>query len=284
MFPARARKAHQLSDNVELCSVYAFFGLSDREIIENPAYHDVIEGFKFRKLELELFLRMFRARDQDRYDIADIEAYAAASPEWDWKLVAELNRRAAHGRSRLTVRNIARLGRKAAQRASARMRVLVPSLVRSAVGTDRRAKASFANSVLRSTDIGALLASQFEGSRFKRYDILTRLAALRSIDAGVPDGIAEYDRMQRLRASLQSRSGFVGLLKNMRERGFFRPLPAACFARRPDHRRCASTGCRAPPRNRATSRPLRPTERRRFRSRLVCGEWFCSGISRRSGC
>lgn len=70
---------------------YDIFGIRDEEIVSNPRYHTVVDGFKITRLELVLSLKYAQGRLKDRADIRAIEESGYVdSDTWDWDLVHTL--------------------------------------------------------------------------------------------------------------------------------------------------------------------------------------------------
>ena len=65
-------------------------GLSDNEIIGNPRYHQVIDGFKVNRLEIEFVDRIFVKYPKRKKDVILIKNNYQNIPNWDWELVIDL--------------------------------------------------------------------------------------------------------------------------------------------------------------------------------------------------
>ena len=57
------------------------------ELIENEDYHDVFDGLKVAKFELEFSHKLHRNWPKDEHDIAQIERTITKDPDWNWDLV-----------------------------------------------------------------------------------------------------------------------------------------------------------------------------------------------------
>lgn len=66
---------------------YAKFGISDREVVHDSTYHELVDGFKLTRLELVVSLKYAQARKKDREDVQAIsDRGLMADEEWDWDL------------------------------------------------------------------------------------------------------------------------------------------------------------------------------------------------------
>lgn len=68
---------------------YEPIGISDEELISDPQYHDVVDGYKIVRPEIEYSHKMVRQWDKDRADIDLIEQYRDETEDWNSDLVVE---------------------------------------------------------------------------------------------------------------------------------------------------------------------------------------------------
>lgn len=66
-------------------------GISDERLLSDNRFHEVVDGYKVARIELEYVKRIWRARTRgllkDAIDAKLIEQYARKEPQWDWDLV-----------------------------------------------------------------------------------------------------------------------------------------------------------------------------------------------------
>lgn len=65
---------------------YEIIEISDDELIENPEFHDVIDGFKVVRPEITFSYKKLRNLPKDQRDVALLEDYSQATDDWDWSL------------------------------------------------------------------------------------------------------------------------------------------------------------------------------------------------------
>ncbi|MGB8703291.1 MAG: hypothetical protein WCD18_28070 [Thermosynechococcaceae cyanobacterium] len=79
-----------ISKNVNLVvDKYERIGISDKELTDNSAYHEVIDGFKVIRIELEFSIKNCRSREKDIADIKLLEKHTVNSSNWNWSLVRD---------------------------------------------------------------------------------------------------------------------------------------------------------------------------------------------------
>lgn len=77
-----------LSDNVNILrNKYASLGIKDEDLVENPIFHDLVDGFKVIRPEIEFSFKHQRRQEKDIADIENLSEYADTSASWDWDLV-----------------------------------------------------------------------------------------------------------------------------------------------------------------------------------------------------
>jgi len=69
---------------------YEHLGLSDYDLLINPRYHDIIDGYKIVRPEIEYVHKKRREWDKDKEDIRLLEQYREETDHWDYELEAEL--------------------------------------------------------------------------------------------------------------------------------------------------------------------------------------------------
>jgi|GEM_PF-514218 len=81
--------AFSLSNKIEVVGLgwADFLGVSDDDLIYDERFHEIIEGFKFVKLELLYIVKKYRNREKDIPDMQKIEEYAISSESWDKEFV-----------------------------------------------------------------------------------------------------------------------------------------------------------------------------------------------------
>lgn len=62
---------------------YGLFGVSDRELLENNDYYDMVSGWKIVRPELEFSFKKFRANERDLTDIELLKKYRQESDDWN---------------------------------------------------------------------------------------------------------------------------------------------------------------------------------------------------------
>lgn len=65
---------------------YERIDLSDRELIEDNQFHDVIDGFKVVRPEITFSYKKLRDLPKDERDVELLKNYSQATDDWDWDL------------------------------------------------------------------------------------------------------------------------------------------------------------------------------------------------------
>jgi len=65
---------------------YSEIDLSDDELIENDAYHDIIDGFKVVRPEITFSYKKLRDLSKDERDVELLEQYSMSTDDWNWDL------------------------------------------------------------------------------------------------------------------------------------------------------------------------------------------------------
>ena len=62
---------------------YDVFGISNRQLIDNDEYHDIVDGFKIVRPELEYAYKSYRGKKKDEADIELLNEYREATADWN---------------------------------------------------------------------------------------------------------------------------------------------------------------------------------------------------------
>jgi len=65
---------------------YQHLGISDKDLIHNSDYYDIVNGFKVIRPEVCLSYKIQRKKKKDEYDILLISEYIRNTDDWDWNL------------------------------------------------------------------------------------------------------------------------------------------------------------------------------------------------------
>jgi len=68
---------------------YEHIGISDSELVRNEMYHDVVDGYKIIRPEIEYFHKKIRDWDKDRDDVELLEQYRKESADWNPELIVD---------------------------------------------------------------------------------------------------------------------------------------------------------------------------------------------------
>lgn len=214
--------------------------LTDQEVVGNPRYHTIFEGFKVMRLELLFSVKLARGRDKDVADVRLIEQYALESPDWDWGLVracVDTAQKEACRPSTVRPNHLSRvvhvfaLGRRALanpRAALAFVRAAIIQCVRSRRGReepDARPTPHLKSQLLTMMPTAALLGDQYADGEFLRYDVLLRYLAVQSIVHGSEELTPHYMRMQNERVRVETCDSLRELVASIQERGFLSRYP-----------------------------------------------------------
>lgn len=80
------------SDLPKFCDItrnsFEMIGVSDDQILQDPRYHDIINGFKIIRPELVFSYKKYHERSKDKLDLELLQEYAFDNPDdWNWELV-----------------------------------------------------------------------------------------------------------------------------------------------------------------------------------------------------
>ena len=80
------------SDLPKFCDItrnsFEMIGVSDDQILQDPRYHDIINGFKIIRPELVFSYKKYHERPKDKRDLELLQEYAFDNPDdWNWELV-----------------------------------------------------------------------------------------------------------------------------------------------------------------------------------------------------
>ncbi len=221
---------------------YEHIGISDDELLSNDRYHDIVEGYKVLRPEIEYSHKKVRQWDKDIEDIELLEAYRTRTDSWDPTLevddytpgVGELVRRGVqsfredgllttvgHGITQLrwhgplprgrsdysgqpttipgkAVRSVRQDGvRTTLDRGVRLVKLTEPTGLLDRYSGFRR-KVKLGTLVDRELELqyptAKLLAKQYDGETFTRMDLVVRLLAADTLQAGddVPAVVSEF--------------------------------------------------------------------------------------------
>ncbi len=69
---------------------YEHLGISDQDLLTNPRYHEMVNGYKIVRPEIEYVHKQRRGWDKDAGDIELLEQYRQETDDWNLELEAEL--------------------------------------------------------------------------------------------------------------------------------------------------------------------------------------------------
>ncbi len=88
--PSSRGKFEHTKDPIELASnKYQHIGISDDSIVYDDSYHDVVDGIKIVRPEIEYSHKLYRQWDKDQRDIELLEEYRQETGDWNRELVVE---------------------------------------------------------------------------------------------------------------------------------------------------------------------------------------------------
>ncbi len=70
---------------------YEHIGISDVELLSSPRYHDIVDGYKIVRPEIEYVHKKRRGWEKDKEDVELLEQYREETDDWDHELEAELD-------------------------------------------------------------------------------------------------------------------------------------------------------------------------------------------------
>ncbi len=70
---------------------YEHLGISDQELLTDSRYHDIVDGYKIVRPEIEYVHKKRRGWEKDKEDIELLEQYREETDDWDHELEAELD-------------------------------------------------------------------------------------------------------------------------------------------------------------------------------------------------
>lgn len=68
---------------------YIRFGINSEKLLKDSSYHQIIDGIKVARMELEFAKHAWPVRDKDKKDMPLLEEFALKNSKWDWGLVRE---------------------------------------------------------------------------------------------------------------------------------------------------------------------------------------------------
>jgi len=66
---------------------YSLFDITNNQLIYNSDYHDVVDGYKIVRPEIEYAFKQYRGKKKDKADIELLNEYRSETDEWDTELV-----------------------------------------------------------------------------------------------------------------------------------------------------------------------------------------------------
>jgi hypothetical protein len=170
----------------------ALLGISDAEIINNPRYHFIHDGFKVIRPELVFATKAIRQRPHDLRDLDMLTEYAKKYPEnWDWELVSDPVKGLPAPRLDWCFQEKERLW--------AASSVMLPPAM--------------------------LFSLQYRGNEFNAVDAVVRYGAIDDYLHGRDEAVALYKKMQWLRGKYKTWDTFVKLIENFKEKRFDHEFP-----------------------------------------------------------
>ncbi len=70
---------------------YQHLGVSDEKLLSSPRYHDIVDGYKIVRPEIEYVHKKRRGWEKDEEDIELLEQYREETDDWDHELEAEID-------------------------------------------------------------------------------------------------------------------------------------------------------------------------------------------------
>jgi hypothetical protein len=234
-------KTTKIYDNIELIlskKYYYYFGISDDEIISNNKYHDLINGYKVIKLELEFAAKLHMQREKDKKDIELIINHAINSDKWDWSLVLDS---VSHNQNKLIQRinqnilllkQILRIGKNPITLSKKIVRrglyyFNLPAKKYKKKKRWKKEKLEYSTEIINDSLINysaiKLLAKQYtQFGEFNRFDTIVRYMAIEEYFNKNKIGFALYNKMQNKRGAQPGyEERFRTLIKSVNHNGFF---------------------------------------------------------------
>lgn len=211
-----------------------YFGIGDDDIIQNSKYHEIFNGYKIIKLELEFAAKLMMRRDKDANDIEKIIEYARSNSCWDWTLVLDAKKNKSKFRLDPTTSYLPRKIYNAIKhpiRASKQVVRINSNLLKKSVDKYRKKKQSLQSKLEFSTDIiddalmkyptSRLLEKQFTKNRdFNRMDLFVRYMAIEDHFNKNDIGYPLYNKMQFMRGAVPGyEERFRALIESVTENG-----------------------------------------------------------------
>jgi hypothetical protein len=228
----RQRSHIELSDNVDLWRErYAPLGLSDNDIINNPQYHELVDGYKVVRLEIEFAYKLHRASVRDKRDNKVITEKAINSDDWDWELVrahlASDKQAMANKSAFKRIKRLLSLGFKGIKNPFKGFRKIKSVLVRKVSFLKRPVAPTkqLQSQLITKIPTGALLGHQFINNEFCRYDLFLRYLTVEAYESGRSEIDNAYAKMQTLRGKGQYLRDTKGISDSIRNDGFLSRYP-----------------------------------------------------------
>ena len=88
--PSVRDKIEKVEEPIELApNKYEHIGISDETIIYDEAYHDIVDGIKIVRPEIEYSHKSYRQWDKDKEDLELLKGYKETTNDWDSDLVVD---------------------------------------------------------------------------------------------------------------------------------------------------------------------------------------------------
>lgn len=221
--------------NVVVDKYERLLGITDHELIYDDKYHDIVDGFKMIKLEIEFSAKIARGWPKDLADIPLIEKYIINSANWNWDLVSG---KTIDKEARIKKENKSFVYFNKGKQLLAYLKKALknPRLLRSKI-KERVRKNTFSlkksakptsnlkDQLIVKMPTAALLGGQFIDNEFSRYDLLLRYLTVKSIAEGRDDYLQEYRLMQQARVKKDTEVNIKSLVESINEKGFMTRYP-----------------------------------------------------------
>ena len=86
---SKKKKAFNITKTIEIVgdNWASTIGVSDKSIINDSRFYNLINGFKVIKPEILFLVMLFRGREKNIRDVELLEKYALHTKQWDWNLI-----------------------------------------------------------------------------------------------------------------------------------------------------------------------------------------------------
>lgn len=233
-----------ISENVNLVTKkYEIVGVSDEKLIDDPNYHELVNGFKVIRVEIEFSVKNCRLWKKDYQDIPLIEQYALTSNNWDWSLVRdstsilvsmmqmvspnEDNVQKTYAHKMLQyVKKILIYGRKIAKKII-NFSLKPQSLIKKIYSKYQNIEDNTHLLNLLETEVvlkyptAKLIGKNYQNDYFNRMDIIVRYLAIEEYFYKNDIGFSLYTKMQKYRGCTGNyKESFIDLIESISRKGF----------------------------------------------------------------